>query len=191
MQGMLSFRFDAVRMGRVACVAALAAFAVGSTGCAWFKKGDKAKKGDMAAATDYKPQGSDKPLPTPTSQPTDAPRPVGLREATPLVVIYFDFDQAEIRKDQIERCEQNLKYLQEHPDSKVLIEGHCDERGTTEYNFALGDRRARAVMNYFSKGGIAADRIQILSKGEEEPVSPGHTESEWTLNRRCTFKFFD
>ncbi len=180
-----------IRMGRVACLAAGLALVVGSTGCSWFKKGDKAQKGDMTAATDYKAQGSDKPLPTPTSQPTDAPRPVGLREATPLMVIYFDYDQADIRDDQMQRCEQNLKYLQDHPDAKVLIEGHGDERGTTEYNFALGDRRARSIMNYFSKGGIAADRIQILSKGEEEPVSPGHDEADWVLNRRCTFKFFD
>ncbi|MBI1784178.1 peptidoglycan-associated lipoprotein Pal [Candidatus Sumerlaeota bacterium] len=180
------------RMAQVVCLMTVLAMGLGSTGCSWFKKGSKTEKGNVAQ-TDYKAQdGGDKgPLVQPSSQEPTAPRPVGLRPATQFLVIYFDFDKSDIRKDQLERVEQNLKYLKDHKEAKVLVEGHCDERGTTEYNFSLGDRRARAVMNYFLNGGISQDRLQTLSKGEEEPVDPGHTEAAWTQNRRCEFKFFD
>lgn len=163
-------------------------------GCKWFRRGDKAEEKMTQTPAQYAPSAEKMPDGTgvkPPSAPAETPRPTGLRPATPLLVIYFDFDRAEIRPDQLERLDNNLKYLKANPDSKVLVEGHCDERGTTEYNFGLGERRARAVSDYFTKNGVSGNRIQVLSKGEEEPVDPGHSEAAWVKNRRCEFKFFD
>jgi peptidoglycan-associated lipoprotein len=84
-------------------------------------------------------------------------------------------------------AEKNLAYLKANADVKVYIEGNCDERGTTEYNFALGNRRAQAVQDYYVKGGIAPERIIVASKGEENPADPGHTEEAWAKNRRAVF----
>jgi peptidoglycan-associated lipoprotein len=103
-------------------------------------------------------------------------------------IIYFDTDKYNIRPDQQPRAEANLKYLLEHPDVKVHIEGHCDERNTQEYNLNLGMNRAKAVQKYFIDNGVAAERIQIQSKGEEEPAALGHDESAWKQNRRDEFK---
>jgi peptidoglycan-associated lipoprotein len=129
-------------------------------------------------------------------RPMDAPReierPRGLRPAGErMLVIYFDYDSADLRPDQLARLDTNLRYLLDEQETKVLIEGHCDERGTTEYNFALGERRARAVADYFTRNGVESSRIQVLSKGEEEPAVGGHDESAWSRNRRSEFKFFD
>ena len=103
-------------------------------------------------------------------------------------IIYFDTDKYNIRPDQQPRAEANLKYLLEHPDVKVHIEGHCDERNTQEYNLNLGMNRAKTVQKYFIDNGVAAERIQIQSKGEEEPAALGHDESAWKQNRRDEFK---
>jgi peptidoglycan-associated lipoprotein len=129
-------------------------------------------------------------------RPADAPReierPTGLRPAGDrMLVIYFDYDSSELRADQLARLDTNLRYLLDEPETKVMIEGHCDERGTTEYNFALGERRAQSVSDYFIRNGVDPSRIQVLSKGEEEPVALGHNEEAWRLNRRTEFKFFD
>ncbi len=101
--------------------------------------------------------------------------------------IYFDYDKAGIRKDQLDRVEKNLKYLKDHPELKVMVEGHCDERGTTEYNLALGERRAKTVREYLVRNGIDASRIMVLSKGEESPAAQGNDESAWSQNRRAEF----
>lgn len=181
-----------VQVMKTVCLLAVATMLISSTGCSWFRKGDKKEKGAMENPAQYSgATGADKPLPTPADDVPTEPRPVGLREATPLMVIYFDFDKADLRSDQLERLEHNVKYLKENPSEKVLVEGHCDSRGTIEYNFALGDRRARAVQNYFLNAGIAQDRIQTLSKGSEEPAEPGNSEAAWSKNRRTAFKFFD
>ncbi|MFP4379853.1 MAG: peptidoglycan-associated lipoprotein Pal [Candidatus Sumerlaeia bacterium] len=104
-----------------------------------------------------------------------------------LVKIYFDFDKSNIRADQQERMEQNAKVLLANPQVNVTIEGHCDERGTTEYNFALGERRANSVRRFLISRGVDAQRLTILSKGEEEPVVDRDTEEAYALNRRCEF----
>jgi peptidoglycan-associated lipoprotein len=112
---------------------------------------------------------------------------VPLGPISQMEVIYFDFDKSDIRKDQLPRIEGDLKFLKDNPNVKAMISGHCDERGTTEYNFALGERRAQTVMNYFVNNGIPASRLSVLSKGEEEPAVQGHDESAWAKNRRCEF----
>ena len=131
-------------------------------------------------------------LPRPSDAPRPSERPTSIRPASEaLDVIYFDYDDDALRSDQVARIDKNFRYLRDNPQQKVIVEGHCDERGTTEYNFNLGMRRATRVRDYFVRNGIAPGRIQVLSKGEEEPVSGGHEESAWRLNRRCEFKFFN
>lgn len=105
-----------------------------------------------------------------------------------LPVIYFDFDAVSIRSDQMKSIDAAVMELREHPETTVMLEGHADERGTTEYNMHLGERRALAVKDYLVRvGGIAAERIQIISKGEEDPEDVGHSEEAWAKNRRVEF----
>ncbi len=99
-------------------------------------------------------------------------------------VLYFDFDRSDIRADQRAVIDAHMRYLQAHPEMKVRLEGHADERGSREYNLALGERRAQAVQRYLSIAGIAASRMTLLSYGEEHPLEAGHSESSWGLNRR-------
>jgi len=101
--------------------------------------------------------------------------------------IYFDFDKSNIRADQTANLEGNASYLKDFADLKICIEGHCDERGTNEYNFALGQRRASSVREFLISRGVAADRLSVVSKGEEEPADPGHNEAAWAKNRRALF----
>jgi len=106
-----------------------------------------------------------------------------------LKAVYFDFDKYEIRPDQRPTLQANADKLKAEPLSKfrLLIEGHCDERGTNEYNMALGDRRANAVKQYLISLGVPAARVRTISYGEERPADPGHTEEAWAKNRRCEF----
>jgi peptidoglycan-associated lipoprotein len=98
--------------------------------------------------------------------------------------IYFDFDRYEIRPGDAKTLEADAAWLKTN-DVRILIEGQCDERGTDEYNLALGDRRARATMNYLVALGIAADRVSTVSYGKERPVCTERTEACWALNRRA------
>ena len=108
-----------------------------------------------------------------------------------LKTIYFDYDKSNIRSDQRTGLDKNVEFLLINPEVNVLLEGHCDERGTVEYNFALGGRRATSVKDYMVKKGIVEHRLAMLSKGEEEPVVPGHNEEVWTKNRRVEFIFIE
>jgi peptidoglycan-associated lipoprotein len=127
-------------------------------------------------------------IPPPESHQPDGPRPGDLLPFPEMRVIYFNYDRHGLRADQMERVDQNLRYLLDHPDQHVLVEGHCDERGTQEYNFNLGLRRANAVRDYFISNGVDAGRVQVVSKGEETPVDPGHTDEAWDKNRRAEFQ---
>ncbi|VAW41920.1 Tol-Pal system peptidoglycan-associated lipoprotein PAL [hydrothermal vent metagenome] len=101
--------------------------------------------------------------------------------------MYFDFDQAIVRSDQIPLLEQNADYLKQTPDVKVIVEGNCDERGTNEYNLALGERRALNGKKFLVELGVAPDRIRTISYGEERPLFTGHDEFAWSHNRRDDF----
>lgn len=101
--------------------------------------------------------------------------------------IYFDFDRYDIRTDDARILDANAAWLRANPGALVLIEGHCDERGTDAYNLALGDRRARSAMNYLVSRGVRAARITIISYGEERPVCRQHNEGCWAKNRRAHF----
>jgi peptidoglycan-associated lipoprotein len=100
---------------------------------------------------------------------------------------YFDLDKADIRPDARTALSQTADFLKRHPSIKVTIEGHCDERGSTEYNLALGVRRASAVMQYIVSLGVSADRINTVSFGKEKPFCTEHNEDCWQQNRRGHF----
>jgi peptidoglycan-associated lipoprotein len=109
------------------------------------------------------------------------------RTSAPLLPIYFDFDKSNIRQDQRERLEKNAEYLKQNRMVKVRIEGNCDERGTNEYNVALGERRANSAKKYLMNLGIHGDRLHTISFGEEKPLLHGHDEYSWAQNRRDDF----
>jgi peptidoglycan-associated lipoprotein len=101
--------------------------------------------------------------------------------------IYFDFDKYFLRSDAKETLAKNAEYLKANASVKTKIEGHCDERGTVEYNLALGEKRARSAMEYLINLGIDPKRISIISYGKERPVDLGHNEEAWAKNRRDEF----
>jgi peptidoglycan-associated lipoprotein len=101
--------------------------------------------------------------------------------------IYFDYDKYEIREDQKAALQGNANFLRTHPSMKVVVEGHCDERGSEEYNLGLGDRRANAVKEALGAMGVTGDRVRTLSYGKERPVCTDANEDCWQKNRRGQF----
>ena len=101
--------------------------------------------------------------------------------------VRFDFDKSEVKEDGRKTSQVVADYLKKNPRSKLLIEGHCDERGTSEYNIALGERRATAVMTYLVSLGIKKANLSTVSFGKEKPLDPGHNEDAWAKNRRAHF----
>ena len=108
------------------------------------------------------------------------------RTSGPLLPVYFDFDKSNIREDQRVRIDKNGAFLKEN-NVRVRIEGNCDERGTSEYNIALGERRAINAKNYLINLGIHEDSLHAISYGEEKPLLRGHDEYSWAQNRRDDF----
>jgi peptidoglycan-associated lipoprotein len=98
---------------------------------------------------------------------------------------YFDYDKADIRPDAREALTQTAQFLRSYPQLKIVVEGHCDERGSTEYNLALGDRRAAAAKQFLASLGISADRMETVSYGKERPFCSASTEECYTQNRRA------
>lgn len=107
-----------------------------------------------------------------------------LNAERPLGTVYFDYDRSDISEDARGTLARNAEWLRRWPSTRIVVEGHCDERGTPEYNLALGSRRAEAVRSYLVALGIADDRIQSVSKGEETPACNDSTEACWQQNRR-------
>lgn len=102
--------------------------------------------------------------------------------------IYFDYDSYALRPDALATLKANSEVFKGAlAGAYIQIEGHCDERGTQEYNLALGEKRALAARDYLTKLGVSGDRIITISYGEEAPADPGHNEAAWALNRRCEF----
>jgi peptidoglycan-associated lipoprotein len=101
--------------------------------------------------------------------------------------IFFDFDQYLLTEGAQNILQKNAEWLRSHPQARILIEGHCDERGTVEYNLALGERRSQSVKDYLSNLGISSDRISMISYGKEKPFVVGHSEESWAQNRRAHF----
>lgn len=123
----------------------------------------------------------------PPEKPAEPPAKPTLREDQ-FQTVYFDFDKYNLRPDAKAALDANYQLLTEYGDAIVKIEGHCDERGTVEYNLSLGEKRARAAMEYLVGLGISANRISIISYGKERPAVMGSDEAAWSKNRRCEFR---
>jgi len=106
-------------------------------------------------------------------------------ESSLLKDVYFDFDKYDIRPADAAIIKENAALLKKYTSVKIQIEGHCDERGTSEYNLALGERRANSTKNYLMTLGVSPERISTISYGEEKPLDPGHSEEAWGKNRRA------
>jgi peptidoglycan-associated lipoprotein len=137
--------------------------------------------------------------PTPSAEPTSVPpEPVAedsiaagsiddINRNSPLKPLFFGLDAAEVDAEGQRILQANADILRRYQTWQISIEGHCDERGTAEYNLALGERRAVAARNYLVSLGIPADRVKTVSYGKEFPFDPGHTEEAWSKNRRAHF----
>jgi len=119
-------------------------------------------------------------------EPKKEPAGIGEKAYTsPLLRdVHFDFDKYDIRPADADILRENAAILMQNPTVKIQVEGHCDERGTAEYNLALGERRANSVKKYLVSLGVPADRLSTISYGKELPLDPGHDEGAWTKNRR-------
>ncbi|MFW5486951.1 MAG: peptidoglycan-associated lipoprotein Pal [Desulfovibrio sp.] len=103
-------------------------------------------------------------------------------------MIHFDFDSYQLKPEARELLQRKAEYLKSFPQLRLVVEGYCDDRGTEEYNLALGERRARAAYEFLVLLGISPDRMSIVSYGEEDPVDPGNNEVAWAKNRRDQFR---
>jgi len=103
--------------------------------------------------------------------------------------IYFDYDKSDVRADQQGSLQADIAFLEQHPNIHFVIEGHCDERGSTEYNLALGDSRAGAVQSALTQGGVGASSIKTISYGKEKPFCTESNEACWQQNRRGHFVY--
>lgn len=146
------------------------------------------QQGDPAVENQNTLEG---PAPTDaTTQPISAPTPAAgnpLDDPTSILssrVIYFAYDSAEVRAEDQAVVEAHANYLLQNPGQRILLEGHADERGSREYNIALGERRALAVARLMQLLGVADSQIRSVSYGEERPADSGHDEAAWSLNRR-------
>ena len=175
-------------------------FTIGVAGCA-------KKVPPPAPAPPPPPPGAPAPPPPPPPPPPAPPAPApapkpptedeifsrksldDLNRERPLSDVFFDYDKSEIKDEGRAVLQRNAEFLKRWTSTRLAIEGHCDARGTNEYNLALGERRAQAVKDYLISLGIAGDRLQQVSKGEESPVCSEDEESCWSKNRRGAFVF--
>ena len=141
------------------------------------------------APADLPPPPQDQTAPTPTPPPQTGPVPGTQEHFTQQMqgrdTIYFDTDKFDIDAEDQAALRQQAQYLQQFANVRATVEGHADERGTREYNLALGERRANAAKNYLVSLGIPANRITVVSYGKERPVALGSNEQAWARNRRA------
>jgi peptidoglycan-associated lipoprotein len=162
-----------IQLGRWAMIV-LAASTL-STGCSLFGGGDEEEAAGEGSGFDAGPAMSDEGM-----------GPVSVPE---LEAVYFDYDRSNVRSDQGPTLRSNSSAIGSHSEWRtVVIEGHCDERGSEEYNLALGERRAASVKSYLTNLGLSGSRVDTVSFGESKPSVQGHDESAWKWNRRGEFK---
>ena len=152
-----------------------------------------------ADAAGAKAGGGLPPPPQPVNEPVPVPpEPVAedtigskslddLNRDSPLKPLFFELDSADVSGEGQQILQANASIMKKYPAWQITVEGHCDERGTAEYNLALGERRALAAKNYLVSLGIPADKIRVVSYGKEFPFDPGHDEGAWKQNRRAHF----
>jgi len=158
----------------------------GGTGAAPARSSEFTGPGSTGSTSGSQSSGS---TATPSGATAGAarPSPREFSEVAELRDIHFDFDKYDIRAGDARVLDSNATWLKSNPNHLLLIEGHCDERGTNEYNLALGERRAKSTMNYLVAQGVQASRITIISYGKERPVCTERNESCWMKNRRSHF----
>ena len=145
-------------------------------------------------------QNAIQPEPSENALEETAPQPPPVKKPAPPVkepvrevsfeTVYFDYDKSDLREDMRDILAGHARKLKDNPGIKLRIEGHCDERGTIEYNLALGERRANNVKMYLINYGVAPERLATISYGKERPVAMGSDEAAWAQNRRAEFKKF-
>ncbi len=168
---------------RLAALAAVTVSVLLLAGCA--KKSAQAPPTPAPAPPQATTAPPEKQAETPPTPPPTPPKPDFT--AADLQPVFFDFDSSTLRDDARSTLDADARSLRDHPDIRIVIEGHCDERGTEEYNQALGERRAQAARDYLVQAGIGESRIQIISYGKDRPFDPGHDEAAWAKNRRAHF----
>jgi peptidoglycan-associated lipoprotein len=134
------------------------------------------------------PEPVEEVVPPPPPPPVkEEPVDIEAQEMQRLVLddVFFDFDKYDIKPEYKKVLTVNAEALLKYPKMRLLIEGHCDERGTNEYNLALGEKRAKAVLDFYTAYGVPASRLSMVSYGEERPFAMGHTEEAWAKNRRA------
>ncbi len=166
---------------RIAAFALTALLAVVVTGCA--------KKPVATTPVPPAPTQTQAPTTTPTPAPvTPAPEPVKPAVSVKdLQTVYFEYDSFTLSDNARAALDANAKLMRDNASLEVSLDGHCDERGTAEYNQALGQKRAEAVQQYLADQGIATARFRVISYGSERPVDEGHDEAAWSKNRRVEF----
>ncbi len=129
--------------------------------------------------------------PVTPEEPADTTPAIDYSTVEPLAIgiedVFFDFDKYDLNDEAMRTLSGNSRVLREHPQVVVMIEGHCDERGTVEYNLALGEKRALAVRDYLSSLGVPSKQLRTTSYGENKPFAVGHSETAWAQNRRAHF----
>jgi len=141
---------------------------------------------DVRGRTETPPPTTERP--SDTGNETDEAAAARERAYNSLTeMIFFDFDRSELKDDARATLQRKADVMRDNPDVTLRIEGHCDERGTVEYNLALGERRAEAAKQYLVDLGIDPDRLTTISYGEERPLEEGHNEAAWSRNRRDEF----
>ena len=163
-------------MGRFKWLVVLLAVAVLFSACA---KKQVAPVKEVTPPEQVTPPPIQEPM-TPVQQPP-------VIEEKPIVLedVFFDFDKYSVRDEYKGVLTKNAELLMANPAKRLLVEGHCDERGTAEYNMALGERRAKAVIDFYTAYGVKADRLTWISYGKERPFAAGHGEEAWAKNRRA------
>ncbi len=187
-----------MKRGMIALMATLSMAALVAGGCA---SNETMKKEEPVAATvksepviAAQAKAEAPTAAAPVAPATEAPKMAEAQTvkasavAAALETVYFDFDKSDLRQDSRDVLYKNAELLLKvQPDAKVKIEGHCDERGSAEYNLALGERRAKSAMQYLVTLGVKADRVSIISYGKEKPAVDGHDDAAWAKNRRAEF----
>jgi peptidoglycan-associated lipoprotein len=135
-------------------------------------------------------QAQPAPAPAPVAAPKAAPAPAPAAMVTPAFMterVYFDFDKSALKVEAQALLKKKAEWLKSTPNAKVTVEGNCDERGTAEYNMALGERRAQSAKKFLVDLGIDVKRITTISYGKERPIDPAHKETAWSKNRNDGF----
>lgn len=150
--------------------------------------GERAPSGGRPGTTQVLDQGPDvRPVTDDTAMGEDFPLSDDSGEGGPLADIHFEFDRASLADEAKAILEKHALWLQSHRAAKIRVEGHCDERGTVEYNLALSQKRAQAARDYLVSLGVAPDRLRTVSYGKERPLDRANSEEAWARNRRAHF----